>query len=186
LLKLICLAFLLAAATDARAYSDSFKLTVSEDGRHGEPADRVFTVRGGAAATFYVILTNTSSSAQLFYGQVANSGYSSIVFELSDEAGNSNMIRRKRDLGSSGAVASTYIQPGESKVFEIDLNENEWENLFNLYRKGARRVRARAIYENDYKKICSEYYDVILTDAAGEKSLAIHEKVNGSGSIAGM
>jgi hypothetical protein len=163
--------FFLGAAGPARTFSDSFKLTVSigdKDGRHIEPADRVFKVPSGIPTTFYVTATNTSSSMERLYEQAADPGYSSISFEISDEAGNTNVIRRKKDLSASGAVASIPIQPENKKVFEINLNEDEWENVFNLSKKGARRLRGRAVYENDFKKIYSEYYQLIIIDSKAE------------------
>ena len=163
-------------AGDVRASDGPFKLKVSTGnyfGPQGEPVDRIFRVRTGFPRTFYVTVTNISSSSEEFYGQVASSGYSSIIFEISDETGNSNEIRRKKDPNASGAVAFTYMNPGESKVFEINLNEDEWENAFKLYKKGARRLKVRAIYENDFKRIYSDYYEVIIIDPAwksGEKA----------------
>jgi hypothetical protein len=130
---LLILILFLGLATDARAYSDSFKLKISTGyyyGQQGEPVDRVFRVRTGFPKTFYVTVINISSNTQEFYEQAASSGYSSIVFEISDEHGNSNVIRRKKDTNASGAVISSHMNPGESKVFEINLNEDEWENVF--------------------------------------------------------
>jgi len=166
-----CSIFFFGAAGDARAYSDSFKLTASigyKDGRHITPADRIFRVRTDVPNTFYITITNTSSSMEQLYMRASDSGYSSISFEISDEAGNSIVVRRKEDRNASSSVASTPIYPGEKKVFEINFNEDEWDNVFNLYKKGARHLKGRAVYENDFKKIYSEYYELIMIDSDGE------------------
>ncbi len=165
---LCCFVFFLGGARAAQAYTEPLKLTVTAGyyyGQQKEPIDRVFRVRVSFPRTFYVTVKNVSSSAQEVYGEVASSGYSAISFEIRDEAGNTNVVRRKKDSNASTAVASAYLNPGEEKVFEIDLSDDEWENAFKLYRKGSRKAKVRAIYQNDFKTIYSEYYEVVVIDA---------------------
>jgi hypothetical protein len=171
ILGLGCCVLFLSAHGGARADTgDPFKLTLSEGyyyGQSGPPVDRVFRVRTGFPRTFYVTVINISSSTQEFYGDVASSGYSSIIFEITDGAGKTNVVRRKKDPRASSATAFSHLNPGESKYFEIKLNEEEWENAFKLYREGARRVKVRAIYDNNSSKIYSDYYEVIIVDSGG-------------------
>jgi hypothetical protein len=175
-LGFVCFVLVVGASREVRAQEGPFKLKVSMNFNEAEPLDKTFKVRAGSPKTFYVIITNISSSAQPYYGQSEDTGYSSISFEITDEGGNTNVIRRKRSASVSGAVTSTYLKPGEKQVFDILLNDEEWDNCFKLYKEGAKRARVRAIYDNESKTVYSPYYDVILVEGSGIPTKADREK----------
>jgi len=166
-----CFMFFFCVIGDGRVFAEPFQLKISADYPvyGAEPVDRVFKVRARFPLIFYVTAINVSSSGQFFYLQVASSGYSSISFEVTDEEGNLNIIRRKRDPNASSMIGSAYLLPGEKRVFDISMNENDWEGVFKLYREGARRMKVRAIYDNEPRKIYSEYYELIFIDIFGQQ-----------------
>jgi hypothetical protein len=148
------------------------KIVMNYMGHYTEPLDRTFTVRGKYPGSFQVIVTNTSSSSQSFYESAASGGYSSISFEITDEEGNSNVVRKKRDPNASSAVVSTHMKPGESRAFDIFIEEDTWEGAYKLQEQGARKFRVRAAYDNNGSTIYSDYYNlevVELSDATGRR-----------------
>jgi hypothetical protein len=145
--------------------------------------DRTFRVQGNYPPSFVVIVTNTDSSTQEFYEQAASGGYSSISFEITDENGNSNVVRKKRDPGASSMVTSTYLKPQEKREFDIQVDEDTWENAFKLQKQGARKLKVRAIYDNNGSNIYSEYYYIEMADVSGAPRT--QEAESGSDSSAG-
>lgn len=164
---------------------EPFKLKVAMkyEGRYVEPLDRTFRVPGTYPPSFQVIIINTSSSfaSQSFYEDASSGGYSSISFEITDENGNSNVVRKKRDPRASESVASTHMSQGEKRVFDINLDEDTWENAFKLQKQGARKFRVRAIYDNNGREIYSEYYDLEVIDPSGARGTQESNKKDASG-----
>jgi len=147
-------------------------------GGYEEPLDRSFKVRGNYPSSFQVIVINTDESAQPFYENASSGGYSSISFEITDENGNSNVVRKKRDSSASTTVTSSYIRPLEKRVFDIAIDEDTWENAYKLQKRGARKFRVRAIYDNNNSKIYSDYYDLEVIDPAGAQGAQSTDEKN--------
>ena len=165
--------------------SSRFSLTIGTNSFRGplEPLDRTFRVRGDYPPSFVVTVTNTDSSAQSFYENASSGGYSSISFEITDEFGNSNVVRKKRDPGASTTVTSQYLQPQEKKMFDILVDPNTWDNAYKLHKQGARKFKVRAIYDNNGSAIYSEYYNLEVIDSSGAQ--ATQESSNNSASSVG-
>jgi len=145
-----------------------FTLKIAINSSHGpvEPLDRTFEVQERYPSLFQVIVTNTDSSAQQFYENASSGGYSSISFEITDENGKSNVVRKKKDTDASSTVTSTYLNPQEKRVFGIRILEDTWENAYKLHKQGARKFKVRAIYDNNGSAIYSEYYNLEVTDSS--------------------
>ncbi|MFH1209148.1 MAG: hypothetical protein V1673_06320 [Candidatus Omnitrophota bacterium] len=89
-------------------------------------------------------------------------GLDAISFEMTDEHGNQNIITKKVDTIQSSSQGYNYINPGETKEFEIIMSEREWNNAFKLSKQGATKIRARASYKNGSDVIYSGYYTILL------------------------
>jgi len=163
----------------------SLKIGMYRFGSYSQPLDRVFRIKGEYPTSFQVIITNMSSSAESFYENAASSGYSSISFEITDEKGNTNVVRKKRDPYASSTVTSQYLRPGEKRVFDILIEEDTWENAYKLQKQGARKFKVRAVYDNNSTtSIYSEYYDLEISDAyssSSKKESSQSSSSNGSG-----
>jgi hypothetical protein len=88
-------------------------------------------------------------------------GLDAISFEMTDEHGNKNVITKKVDTIQSSSQGYNYLNPGETKEFEIIMSEREWNNAFKLAKQGATKVKARASYKNGSDVIYSDYYTIL-------------------------
>ena len=172
----------LASLAQVCMAKETFKLRIGMyyAGGYEEPLDRTFNVRGNYPSSFQVIVINTDESAQPFYENATSGGYSSISFEITDENGNSNVVRKKRNVDDSSMVSSKYLKPLEKRVFDISIDEDTWENAYKLHKQGARKFRVRAIYDNNGSKIYSEYYDLEVIDSSGAPGAQSTDKDNAS------
>jgi len=185
ILRIVCLVCGFLSLTSVGRAEEAFKLKVAMnyEGHYLEPLDRTFRVQGTYPTSFQVIVVNISSSpaSQTFYEDASSQGYSSISFEITDENGNSNVIRKKRDPRASETVSSTYMRQGEKRVFDINLDEDTWENAFKLQKQGSRKFRVRAIYDNNGREIYSEYYALEVIDPSGAQGTQESNKKDAAG-----
>jgi len=114
--------------------------------------------------TIIVIVENVSDSSQKLYKDDRISELGSISFEITDENKKRNVIKRKISISKSSMISFQHMHPGDSKEFEVVLDERKWENAFKLYKKGSRKFKARAVFYNGSKKLYSPYYDVIAEE----------------------
>jgi hypothetical protein len=179
---LVCWVLSLASVCMAQ---EDFKLRVAMyySGNYVEPLDRTFKVQGNYPSSFQVIVINTSTSSQSFYENASDGGYGSISFEITDEEGNRNVVRKKTDPYASGTVSSTYMNPGEKRVFDITIDQDTWENAYKLLKQGARKFRVRAVYDNESTVIYSEYYDLEVIDPSGAKETQKSSKDNSGDTV---
>jgi hypothetical protein len=129
------------------------------------PPANTIKVKGTAyVKPLKVIIKNISSSTQRLDIDTADEGLGQILFEITDEKENRNIVTKKVDLGKSQSRAYRLIGAGNTKEFEIRLNQGEWENAFKLVQEGASRLRARAVYKNGSTSIYSDYYTIVLEE----------------------
>lgn len=164
-LRILALILWMLSLTPLAWAEEPLKLEIASNyyGDYVEPPDRVFKMRGKYPNWFQVIVVNTSSYSQVFYENEADEGYSSISFEITDENGASNVVRKKRDPDATSVMTSTYLDPGEKRVFNILIKEDTWEGAFKLYKQGSRKFRVRAVYKSNFKTIYSDYYTLEVT-----------------------
>ena len=160
--------------TPARA-SDAFevKLLVFKDsgyynGIYYAPPNNIIKARNnGPIKPLKVAVKNISSKTQRLNisrrlnADETSQGLDAISFEMTDEHGNKNIITKKVDTIQSSSQGYNYINPGESKEFEIIMSEREWNNAFKLAKQGATKIRARASYKNGSDVIYSDYYTIL-------------------------
>jgi hypothetical protein len=118
-------------------------------------------MRANDLRPFYVNIKNTSDKSQALYTR-GEHDLSSIMFEVEDEKRNKNILKKIIPVTRSNMDIYQYISPGDIRKFKIEIDEDEWNNAFKLYKKGARKLRARAVFLNGSKKIYSEYYEIII------------------------
>ena len=146
-----------------------FKESGYYNGIYYTPANNTIKVRDeGPIKPLKVALKNiTSKTQRLNISRRLNAdetslGLDAISFEITDEHGKSNIITKKVDTFQSSSQGYNYINPGETKEFEILLSEREWNNAFKLAKQGATKLRARASYKNGSDVIYSDYYTILL------------------------
>jgi len=139
------------------------------NGIYYEPANNTIKVRDdGPIRPLKVALKNiTSKTQRLNVSSRLNAdetsiGLDAISFEMTDENGNKNIITKKVDPRQSSSQGYNYVNPGETKEFEVLMSEREWNNAFKLQKQGASKLRARASYRNGSDVIYSDYYTILL------------------------
>jgi hypothetical protein len=178
MLKTIMVTILvLMGISQAPAYADNafevkilvFKEVGYYEGLYYAPANNIIKVRNdGPIRPLKVALKNISSKTQRLNisrrltADETSQGLDAISFEMTDERGNKNIITKKVDTIQSSSSGYNYINPGETKEFEIIMSEREWNNAFKLAKQGATKVRARASYKNGSDVIYSDYYTILL------------------------
>ncbi len=166
LVKKILLLLIVFCAFQSVAFAGEpieISIAIKIEGSFRKPLGGVIRV-GRVFPTIAVIVENISSSSQKLYKDDHVGELGSISFEIVDENKKRNVIERKIPISKSSMVSFRHMSPGESKMFEIVLDEGKWENAYKLYNQGARRCRARAIFYNGSKKLYSPYYEVIVEE----------------------
>jgi hypothetical protein len=166
---LLCLVVFMAL-WGAKAYAgDPFEITIQVYSNEGNvyysPPANTIKVKGTAyVKPLKVIIKNISSSTERLDIDTADEGLGQILFEITDEKENRNVVTKKADLEKSQSKAYRLIGSGNTKEFEIRLNPNDWENAFKFVKEGSSRLRARAVYKNGSNAIYSDYYTIILEE----------------------
>lgn len=165
---IFCICFL-----QAPVYAgDLFEITIQTfvangyfDGVYRNPPKNTIRSRGTEyVRPFRVVVKNITSSTQRLDLDIAEMGLGQIIFEVTDEKDNKNVITKKADLSKSKGMSYTYLNPGQTKEFDIQLSRADWDNAHNLVEKGATKLRARAAYKNGSNVIYSDYYTIILEE----------------------
>ncbi len=146
-----------------------YKETGYFNGVYYAPANNTIKVSNdGPIKPLKVALKNITSRTQRLNisrrlnADETNLGLDAISFEMTDEHGNQNSITKKVDTVQSSSQGYNYINPGETKEFDVTMSEREWNNAFKLAKQGATRVKARASYKNGSDVIYSDYYTILL------------------------
>jgi hypothetical protein len=184
-MKIVRMAFLVwgtLSLWSACFAQDPFTLKIALSSYRGpvEPLDRTFKVQERYPSSFQVFVINTSSSPQPFYEHDSSGEYSRISFEITDENGRSNVVRKKLSNRSTLSPSFKYMQSGEKRVFDILIEDGAWENAYKLYKQGARKCKVRAIYDNNGSNIYSEYYVLQVVDSSSEQETRESSKSNPS------
>ena len=140
--------------------AEPFKVSIAvlHHGKFVKPIGNVITMTD-PYAPYEVIVKNISSLSQKLYSNSAR-GSGAITFEVYDEKGQRNLIEKKVYIPRSNMRTYQHMQSGGSRRFKIVFDEDEWENSFKFYKQGAKKLKARAIFNNGSNKIYSEYYEV--------------------------
>ncbi|MFH1799239.1 MAG: hypothetical protein ABH891_00130 [Candidatus Omnitrophota bacterium] len=146
-----------------------FEETGYYDGIYYAPANNIIKIRNnGPIKPLKIALKNITSQTQRLNisrrlsADETSQGLDAITFEMTDEHGNKNVITKKVDAIQSSSQGYNYINPGETKEFEIIMSEREWNNAFKLSKQGATKVRGRASYKNGSRVIYSGYYTFLF------------------------
>jgi len=130
-----------------------------------EPRNKIVKVRQThGVKPVKVVVKNISSKTQRLVIDQTSKGLDLITFEITDERGRNNVVSKKVDAYASRSEGYNYLGPGETKEFEIVLNESEWNNALKLLKEGATKVKARATYKNGSEVIYSDYYTLVLEE----------------------
>jgi hypothetical protein len=132
------------------------------EGYYDEPLSRTITVTS-FPLTFDVIIKNKSGSSQPIYEQADAGAESSLLFELAGEDGTAFEMRQKpARTGAFDDEVSQYLNPGETETIPLTVDPEDWENVPLIEPGKVKKYRMRVIYQNDFEKIYSDYYEIIL------------------------
>jgi hypothetical protein len=96
---------------------------------------------------FYVVLTNTSSTAQAVWLPWYSWGYWTISFELTMPDGTRHLIRKTKEADFTRNFPATFLVPvGEPQVYAIRLDK-EWVNRPRFSDASSTPISLKAIYE---------------------------------------
>jgi hypothetical protein len=112
--------------------------------------------------SFCVTLTNRSGSSQSVYWQVEVGGIASLSFELTNEQGQTVVVKRKKMPVRSAQVLSNYLAAGASITKTILADPDNWDNLPVIEPGKVKTFKARAVFDNDDSNIYSQYYQLVL------------------------
>lgn len=136
-------------------------IVVMRGGQYVEPFGKKITIYQ-QPTPFSVRLTNVSSSSQEIHKVANASVLQGVQFEIKAPGSSKKILRMKREHLSSRMVISRYIKPGDSRVANIVIDPETWENVFIL--EPGVKYKVRAVYLDDNKKIYSDYYTVVLEE----------------------
>jgi hypothetical protein len=147
----------------AICFSADFQLSMGREqgGECIKPFDGTVTIRR-QPIPFCVVLTNVSSSPRSVYWQSEAGGIASLSFELTPEQGETVVVKRKKTPTRSGQVISDYLAPGATVQKSILTDIDTWENLPIIEPGKVKKIKVRALYNNNGSKIYSDYYTLIL------------------------
>ena len=140
---------------------EPFKLSlvVNRNGQYVAPFDKKITIYQ-QPTPFSIRLTNISDSSQKIH-KIANvSAIQGLQFEIKAPGSSKKTLKMKKDHLTSRMPVMKYIKPGESKVVDILIDPDMWENVV-IFKPGI-EYTIRAVYLDNTKKIYSDYYTVVL------------------------
>jgi len=140
-------------------------LAVYKNGLYVKPFDGkiIITER---PLPFNVYIENVSNASVRIYKKAMAEPESAILIEITNEKGQRTIIKRKKKRLSSDTVGFFYLSPGESKVIEMLIDPDKWEGLPILEEGKATQFTVRVIFDNDNRKVYSDYYDVLFEEGA--------------------
>ena len=135
-------------------------IAVNIDGQYVKPANRKITIRR-QPMPFYVEIKNKSRSSQKFWNPPKKGGYENAVsIEIIDENGKRAIIKKRRNQLSKSMASFQFLKPEESRIIPMLIDPDDWENVTILESGKIVHFKARAIFQNGFKKIYSKYYEV--------------------------
>lgn len=95
---------------------------------------------------FHVVLENKSKIPQKIWKDSNSWGYSILYFEVTDETGIKQIIRKRPRDWRKNAPGFWLLNPGEQLVYNVSLTNGEWDFEFQA-KSEARRFKMRAVIE---------------------------------------
>jgi len=136
-------------------------IAVNKGGQYVKPFDRKITIRR-QPMPFYVEIKNTSRSSQKLWDAPMGDPDNVVSIEIIDERRRRTIITKRRDQLPQSRSSFRYLSPGESLIISMLIDPDDWENVPILESGQVKYFKARAIFQNGFKKIYSDYYEVTL------------------------
>jgi hypothetical protein len=132
------------------------------EGYYDQPIEGTITVKK-FPVQFDVTIKNVSDSAKPFYEYVDAGAISSLSFELSGIDSGTVIMREKPQYpGSFDDEVNQYLNPGEQQVIPVLIDPEDWDNVPTIQKGKVISYMMRAVYQNDYEKIYSDYYELVF------------------------
>ena len=96
---------------------------------------------------FYIVLTNASGKLIRLWTERCSWGYDNLSFEVTDEAGRTVAVTKRKRAWTKNAPDWGVIPPGGHQVGEINFEPTNWQNSPMPEADRSRAVRMRAIYD---------------------------------------
>ena len=161
-IKRILLFIIILCTVQSIAYAkDPFKLSfvVRVGGQYVAPFDKKITIRR-QPTPFSIRLTNVSDSWQKIERLVNVPAIEGLQFEIKEPGKSKKILKMKKKGRTSSMVVGKHIKPGDSKVVNIVIDPERWENVV-IFKPGV-EYTVRAVYKIGSSKIYSDYYTVVL------------------------
>lgn len=111
---------------------------------------------------FHVILKNIGESSRKVYEQTGPSNLSPISFELTDEEGNTFVMREKTMTTFANSGMSSFVISGQAKTITVQVQSPQWENVPRVEQGEVKKYKARVIYEMEGSRSVSREYEFIV------------------------
>ena len=109
-------------------------------------SDGLHTIRLSPTEHFHVVLENRSKNLQKIWKDTNSWGYSVLYFELTDENGTKQIIRKRPRTWRKNAPNYWLINYGEYLIYDVFLTSRDWNFILPQGNK-ARRVKMQAVIE---------------------------------------
>jgi hypothetical protein len=105
---------------------------------------------------FYVVLTNTSNTAQPIWETWNSWGYQTISFEITTKDGVKHLVSVREHAFRKNFPSVVLIPAGERKVFPITL-DRQWESQPKIPKADPAPITLKAIYEVPNEKEAPQF-----------------------------